>query len=152
MKKNFVILEISILSFVKAKTNSRKTKKTLVWGQNTYYLDTFRLEFGQIYCQIFQNAKFCVKVKIFKFWTKYALFGFFGKQFLKTIVIFEISALGICLIRKFGAKIKILKFGIKEISYLSIFGLEFDNNIVIFEVSTIWLALLKVWVPTGFSL
>ena len=43
----------------------------------------------------------------------------------------------ICLIARFGAKIKIMKFGTKIALFGYFFLLEFENNIVLFETSTI---------------
>ena len=42
----------------------------------------------------------------------------------------------ICLVAKFGAKIRIVKFETK-MPDLVIFGLGFENNFVIFEISTL---------------
>ena len=58
-------------------------------------------------------AKYRAKVRILKFGTKKALLKYFGQQFWKTIVIFEISTLEFALLQSFVQKIKILKFGKK---------------------------------------
>ena len=63
---------------------------------------------------IYRIAKFRSKIRIFKFGTKNALFGCFGQQFQKTIVIFEISALQFTLLQSLMQKIKALKFGTKN--------------------------------------
>ena len=62
-----------------------------------------------------------------------------GKNFKKTIVIFEISILKFLYLQSFTKKHKCLNFGPK-MSDLCIFGLEFENNIVMFEISTLQFA------------
>ena len=59
------------------------------------------------------NYKVSCKNLNFKFGTKNSLFGCFGHQFWKTIVIFEICAFNFAYC-KIGAKINILKFGTKN--------------------------------------
>ena len=49
--------------------------------------------------------------------------------------------LRVCLISKFGAKIKILNLGLKT-PYFAIFGLEFENNIIIFDINALDFAYL----------
>ena len=48
---------------------------------------------------IYLIAKFLAKIRIVKFGTKNELFGCFGLQFQKTIVIFEITALQFALLQ-----------------------------------------------------
>ena len=60
----------------------------------------------------------------------------FGQEFLKTIVIFEISTLEFVKLQNFEKKQKCLNLGPK-MTYLSIFVVEFENNIVMFEISTL---------------
>ena len=59
-------------------------------------------------------AKFHAKIRILKFGNKNALFGCFGQQFWKTIVIFEISTLEFSLLESFVQKKKSIKFGTKN--------------------------------------
>ena len=58
-------------------------------------------------------AKFRVKIRILISGNENTLFGCFGQQFWKTIVIFEISTLEFALLQSFK-KIKSFKFGIKN--------------------------------------
>ena len=51
-------------------------------------------------------AKFRTKIRITKFGTKNALFGCFGQQFRKTIVIHAISTLEFALVQSLVQKIK----------------------------------------------
>ena len=57
------------------------------------------------------------------------------------IWVFSNQRLRVCLISKFGAKIKILNLGLKT-SYFGIFGLEFENNIIVFEINELDFAYL----------
>ena len=57
---------------------------------------------------------FAKKLKCLNFVQKVLHSGVFGLEFLKTIVIFEISILKICQFRKFCEKIKMSKFGTKS--------------------------------------
>ena len=61
---------------------------------------------------------------------------FFGVEFQKTIVIFEISTLKFLYLQSFAKKQKCLNLGPK-LPYLGIFGVEFQKTIVIFEISTL---------------
>ena len=64
------------------------------------------------------------------------IWGFLGKIFRKTTVLFEISTLKFVYLQNFTKKQKFLNLGPK-MSDLGILGLEFENNIVIFEISTL---------------
>ena len=68
--------------------------------------------------------------------------SFFGLQFRKTIVIFEISTLDFALLQSFREKIKILKFGSKKARFLYLV-VEFENIIAIFEISVLKFVLLQ---------
>ena len=57
---------------------------------------------------VYLMAKFRAKIRIFKFGTKNALFGCFGQQFWKAVVIFEISTLQFPLLQSLVQKIEIL--------------------------------------------
>ena len=48
-------------------------------------------------------------MNILKSWTKNALFGWFGLQFQKTIVILQVSALEFVFLQSLAQKMKILK-------------------------------------------
>ena len=61
---------------------------------------------------------------------------FLGKNFKRSIVIFEISTLKFLYLQNFMKKQKYLNLGPK-LHNLGIFGLDFENNIVIFEISTL---------------
>ena len=76
-------------------------------------------------------------MKMPKFGTKNALFGYFWARIKKkTIVIFEIRTLEFFNLQNFAKKQKCLNLGPK-MPYLGIFGLEFQKTIVIFEISTL---------------
>ena len=49
-------------------------------------------------------AKFRSKIRILKFGTKNALFGCFGQQFCKTIIIYEINSLEFALLQRLAQK------------------------------------------------
>ena len=73
------------------------------------------------YCHIYNQrpsicviAKFRAKTRIPKFGTKKVLFGSFGQQFRKTIVLFATSALEFALLQSLVQKIKILISGTKN--------------------------------------
>ena len=61
---------------------------------------------------------------------------FLGKNFKKTVVIFEIITLKFVYLQNFPKKQKCLDLGPK-MPDLGIFALEFANNIVIVEISTL---------------
>ena len=63
------------------------------------------------------------------------IWGFLGKNFRKSIVIFEIGALKFVSLQNFTKK-KCLNPGTK-MPNLGILGLKFEKNIVIFEISTL---------------
>ena len=71
-----------------------------------------------------------------KFWTKKALFWYFGARILKSCCYIFNEHPQICQIVKFCEIMKMLKFGTKNV-LLGIFGLEFENIIVIFEIGTL---------------
>ena len=77
--------------------------------------------------QISPNAKFRPKIKILKFGTKIDLIGYFGLEFQKTNVAFEISIFEFVNIQCFIQKQKKLNLGPK-IFYLGIFGLQFNKH------------------------
>ena len=77
--------------------------------------------------QIFPNTKFRPKIKILKFGTKTALIGYFGLEFQKTNIVFEINILQFVNTQRSIQKQKILNFGPKTL-YLGIFGLQFNKN------------------------
>ena len=60
-------------------------------------------------------AKFHAKIRTLKFGTKKCLIWVFLR---KTIIIYEISTLECALLQSFVQKIKILKFGIKNVRFL----------------------------------
>ena len=114
-RKTIVILEISTL-------------QTSNLGSKMPYLGIFWMWFWKNYChiwnhysRIWQNAKLSAKIKILKFRTKNAIYGYFRINFGKSIVTFEISTLEIA--KKFLVKIK--AFGQKCRLSCSIFGLQF---------------------------
>ena len=78
--------------------------------------------------QIFRNTKIRSKVKALKFGTKSTLIGYFGLEFKKANILFEISLLEFanmqCFIQKLKKKINL---GPKT-PYLGIFGLQFNRN------------------------
>ena len=61
---------------------------------------------------------------------------FLGKNFKKSIVIFEICTLKFVYYENFTEKQKCLNLG-PEMPDLCIFGLEFESNIITFEISTL---------------
>ena len=63
--------------------------------------------------QICQTEKYCGKPKLSKFWTKNALFGFFGAIILRNYCHIWNQHPQISLIAKFSEKTKISKFGTK---------------------------------------
>ena len=83
-------------------------------GPKMPYLGFFRLTFERkllLYLKqprILQNAKLHAELKILKFGTKYALFGYFWAEILKNIVIFEVSALECVYLQCFVRKSKFL--------------------------------------------
>ena len=68
--------------------------------------------------QILPNTAFRPKIKILKFGTKIALIGYFGLEFQKTSVVFEISILEFLKTQSFIQKQK----------KLYIFGLQFNKS------------------------
>ena len=64
------------------------------------------------------------------------MLGYLGQQFWKTIVIFEVSALGFVLLQSLIQKLKSLNLGTK-MPDLGIFRLELENNIALFEISAV---------------
>ena len=73
------------------------------------------------------HTKFCQKIKVLKFGTKFVLIGYFGLECQKTNVKFEISILKFVNMQSFIQKQNISKRGTK-IPYLGIFGLQFNKN------------------------
>ena len=124
----------------KTKKNKFGTKNVLLWSlagmlKNYFHISNQRPP----NCLI---AYFHAEIRIFKFGVKNALFGCFGQQFWKTIVIFEISTLEFALLQSFEQRIKILKFGTKMPDF-PYFGAGIWNIIVIFEISVLEFALLQ---------
>ena len=76
--------------------------------------------------------------------SKNALFGCFGQQIGKTIVMFKISTLEFVLLQKLAQKKKSLNL-IPKLLDLSLFGLEFYNTNVIIEISALDFALLQLF-------
>ena len=76
-------------------------KATLLWF---FYIST--LEFFQ--------TKFCPKIKILKLGTKLVLIGYFGLEFQKTNVEFEMSILEFVNMQSFIQKQTIFKLGAKN--------------------------------------
>ena len=91
-------------------------------------------------CKIFEEKKmpeFGKKNALFGYFDQQCLiWGFLGKIFRKTTVLFEISTLKFVYLQNFTKKQKFLNLGPK-MSDLGILGLEFENNTVIFEISTL---------------
>ena len=75
-------------------------------------------------------------IRIFNFGIKNVLFGCFGEQLWKSVVIFVISALLFVLKRSLVQKKKSLNFGLK-VPNLRTFVLGFENALIIFEISTL---------------
>ena len=94
------------------------------------YLGFFRLTFERKLLlhlkqpRILQNAKLHAKLKILKFGTKYALFGYFWAEILKNIVIFEVNALECVYLQCFVRKSKFLNLEQKMV-YLGVLGSNF---------------------------
>ena len=92
-------------------------------------------------------AKYCEIMKMPKFGTKSALFGYFWDRFLKNYCRIWNQNLRICLLAKFCEETKMFKFGTKNVLfeyfwpkmlYLDVFGSEcFKKTVVIFEISTL---------------
>ena len=110
---------------------SSKNKKTLNLGPKIPYLGIFRLQFNKNYNQIFnqcspinETIKFQSKQKKkHKLRTKNALLGLWAGMF-KSYCHACNQRLPICLIVKFRAKIRILKFGTKN-ALFECFGEQF---------------------------
>ena len=80
------------------------------------------------------SFKISSKIKISKFETKTALFGYFWARILKNFSQIWNQHPRSRLIANFCDKLKMPKFGPKML-YLGIFGLKFENCFVIFEIS-----------------
>ena len=72
-------------------------------------------------------------MKTLKSRVKSSLSGYFGQNFWKTIVIFEINILKFAYLQSLAQKQKSLSLR-PEMSNMSILGLEFESTIVIFEI------------------
>ena len=88
-------------------------------------------------------AKFGGKIKILKFGTKNAWFGFFGAWIWKYYCYIWNQHPLICLIAKFHIKTKMPKF--------RIIGIEFQKTIVIFEIDTLEFGIRQKWVFNSYS-
>ena len=64
--------------------------------------------------ELVQFVKFCEKMKMPKFGTKNAFFGYFWARILKKLLYYRKSAPLNCLIAKFPGKAKIPTFGTKN--------------------------------------
>ena len=104
----------------------------------------FNQSFTEKKLLIFQRKIIIIKLGIFfaGIWKKILLFSklrptYFSifQKFKKNIVIFKNQRPRICEAAKFGAKIKILKFEIKNI-FIGCVGQQFWKTIVIFQIST----------------
>ena len=98
-------------------------KKTFLnVGLKLFYLGIFVLElekatelwFFYISTVNFFQTKLCPKIKIFKFRTKTVLIGYFGLEFQKTNVEFEIGILEFVNMQSFIEKQKNIKLGTKN--------------------------------------
>ena len=101
----------------------------LEYENNIVIFEISTLEFVQF-------VKFCEKIKMHKFGTKNAFFGYCWARILKKLLYYRKSAPLNCLIAKFPGKAKSLHL-VPKIPYLDIFGLKFETNFVIFEISTL---------------
>ena len=89
------------LQFFKCRTGTWKIYFTVV-----FYISTFKL---------FQAQKFIhPKIKILKFGSKIALFGYFGQEFQKNNVVFEIRIFEFANMQSFIQKEKNFKLGTKN--------------------------------------
>ena len=109
---------------------SSKNKKTLNLGPKIPYLVIFGLQFNKNYYHIFnqyyrinETIKFQSKQK--KLRTKNALLGYWAGMFKNYSHICN-QGPPICLIAKFHAKIRILKFGAKNV-YLGVLESNFET-------------------------
>ena len=75
-------------------------------------------------------------IRILNFGIKNVLFGCFGEQLWKSVVIFVIRALLFVLEQSLVQKQKYLNFG-RKMPNLRTFVLGFQNALVIFEISTL---------------
>ena len=108
-ENNFVIFEISTLKFV--------------------------------YFQIFTKNQKCKNLKpkmpdLCIFAKKCVIWVFLGKNYEKTILMFQISTLNFAYLPTFTKKQKCLNLG-PTLSDLGIFVLEFQNNFLIFEINSL---------------
>ena len=132
-RRTIAIIEISTLKFVNFPNFAKKTKKTkkqlyLNLCLKMRYLDIFWAIISKTYCHTWnQHPESCLtsklskNIKLSKFRTENALFGYFlAGIWKKRYCHIWNQRLWICLAAKLDAKLKILKL------------LEFENNIVVF--------------------
>ena len=131
LEKTIVTLDFTTFNLTKCNISCKK--KSLFKFRTKFVL--FGLELKKLlYCdilqqhpQIFSNTKFRPKIKILKFGTKTALIGYFGLEFQKTNIVFEINILEFVNMQPSIQKQKNLNLGPK-IPYLGIFWLQFNKN------------------------
>ena len=99
LEKTIVMFNFSSFNLSKCNISCKKTFLNV--GLKLFYLGVFVLElekatelwFFYISTVNFFQTKLCPKIKIFKFGTKTVLIGYFGLEFQKTNVEFEIGIL-----------------------------------------------------------
>ena len=85
----------------------------------------------------FSNWKYCEVMKMPKFGTKNAWYGYFCSRIPKKLLSYLKSAPSNLSFAKCHKKAIMHKFATKNVWLLSIFGLQFGNNIVILEITTL---------------
>ena len=82
-------------------------------------------------------AKFCVTIKMPKFWTNNTSIGYFWGGILRNYCHIWNQCPGMFLITKFRLRLKMPKFWTKKMLSLGISGKEFEKAIVIIEINAL---------------
>ena len=139
---------LDFATFHLSKCNTACKKTFLNLWPNLSYLGIFGLELEKTSLLLyftsappnFPKHKISSKIKILKFGTKISLIMYFGLEFLKTNVVFEISISNLLTWNISSKNKKTLNLGAK-IPSLRVFGLKFGNTIVIIEINTLEIVL-----------
>ena len=130
LEKTIVTLDFSIFNLSKCNISCKKKKIRCRIKNCFIWVFLVWKSKKQLYCgilnqqpQIFANTKFRSKIKTLKFGTKIVLIEYFGLEFQKANVVFEIS-IKIVNTQSFIQKQK-KTLGLK---YLGIFWLQFNKN------------------------
>ena len=118
LEKTIVMLKFSTFNLSKCNISFKKKIFFKCWTKvvsfGYFWAGTRKSYLFYISTLKFFQTKFCPKIKIFKFGTKIVLIGYFGLEFQKTNVEFQISILEFVKMQSFIQKQESFKLGTRN--------------------------------------